>query len=462
MSEGVIIISLLYHIEEEKKLLIAYTIMFLVMILLTGIMILLIISFAVGRLRRPIKKLLQHTSEVDPGGFSKITIDTSDSELRRLVENFNALIDRYDYLIETDNRKYSRINTLLSNLKTGILMVDTDNKVTLVNPEAEKLLKLNKLHLFGVRSIEKIENDILTKILDHTSLISPGNPGTSFSEFTGDGEIIDITVEMMVDKYAPYAPGGALVILRDVTEIRRLEKLKDEFVSNVSHELRTPLTVISGFVETLKSWDLLDTGDRSTALNIIEVETERLKKLISELLLLCRIEGEMGHARKRLINIPENINQVMTTLGPLAKKKNLKVMLDCPETPPPLFGIPGWFRQIIYNLYDNAVKYTPDGGSIWIRLSDSGGILSLEVEDTGTGIPEEERTKIFERFYRRDKSRNSRISGSGIGLTITSHMVTEFGGTISVEGRAGGGSIFRIEFPRDRNNTDRSTFENET
>ncbi|MBI9103297.1 MAG: histidine kinase [Spirochaetales bacterium] len=442
-----IIISLIYQIEEDRKLTGLFGLIVLTLTVLTTLLVVLVITYTRRRMRRPIRKLLQHTREAAQGGFYKIAIHTVDVELTQLVENFNSLIDRYNLLIETDNRKYSRINTLMSNLNTGILMVDSRNLVTLVNPEAEKLLNLNKLLLFEVRSDKGFQSRILNEILEKTREVFKTRDHTSFSAETPDGDILDITVEVMVDKYIPYDPSGVLVILRDVTEIRRLEKLKDEFVSNVSHELRTPLTVISGFVETLKSWELLEAGDRNTALNIIEVETERLKKLISELLLLSRIEGEMGQARKRLIVCIEAVNQVLSTLKPLADNKDLITTLEVDDKASAIYGIAGWFRQIVYNLYDNAIKYTPPGGQIWIRIQNEDDYLCLEVEDTGAGIPDVEQARIFERFYRREKSHNSRIAGSGIGLTITSHMVAEFKGTISVSNRPSGGSIFRVTLP---------------
>jgi two-component system phosphate regulon sensor histidine kinase PhoR len=277
--------------------------------------------------------------------------------------------------------------------------------------------------------------------------MKPGGQNSRYSTTTPEGEILDITMEVTRSKYKPHDISGVLVLLRDVTEMRRMEKLKDEFVANVSHELRTPLTVISGFVETLKGWEALTANDRHTALNIIEVETERLKKLISEILLLSRIEGEMSHARKRLIPLAESVNQSAAALQPLADKKHITLKREIADPLEPLYGIAGWFRQIVYNLLDNAIKYTPPGGTVTVRLNTDRNRLCLEVEDTGPGIPREDRERIFERFYRREKSRQRKIAGSGIGLTITRHMVTEFGGTLELADSHPQGSLFRVYLP---------------
>jgi len=271
---------------------------------------------------------------------------------------------------------------------------------------------------------------------------------TSLSLTTPEGVILDISVEAVYNKYEPYEHTGALVILRDVTDMRRLEKLKDDFVANVSHELRTPLTLINGFVETLKSWEVLSTEDRNTALNIIELETERLKKLINELLLLSRIEGGMSAASKNPIDAAGIVREVVAALEPFKEEKQITTEVDIREPVAPLSGVVSWFRQIVFNLYDNAVKYTPDGGGIRIGLRDGEQSLILTVSDTGIGIPAGEREKIFDRFYRIEKYRNRKISGSGLGLTITKHMVEEFGGAIDVVSEEGAGSTFRVIFPR--------------
>jgi len=448
LNPGVVIIYLSYQIGEEQKLITAFTVLAFVLSLLVASLIYLILSYLLSRFKRPLKKLLKHTAAVSPGGYNKLTVETADPELGQLVENFNSLVDHYNHLIEADNRKYSRINTLLSNLSTGILMVDPENKITLVNPEAEKLLRIDKLSLFSVRDRQTRDNMILDGILERThGAMEPGGKNSRYTTTTPEGEILDITMEVTRSKYEPHDVSGVLVLLRDVTEMRRMEKLKDEFVSNVSHELRTPLTVISGFVETLKGWDVLTGYDRNTALNIIEVETERLKKLISEILLLSRIEGEMSQVRKRLIPVAAAVNQSATSLQPLADKKNIRLQREIASPLEPLYGIAGWFRQIVTNLLDNAIKYTPPGGTVTVRLYADGDSLCLEVEDTGPGIPEAEREKIFERFYRRDKSLQGKRTGSGIGLTITKHMVAEFGGTLEAAGGRSRGALFRVRLP---------------
>ncbi|MBB6482115.1 HAMP domain-containing sensor histidine kinase [Spirochaeta isovalerica] len=442
-----ILISLTYNVDEERKLIIFYggmiSLIILLVILLSGTAG----AYLLSRYKKPLRTLLHHTREAAKGGFNKISINSTDGELNQLAEEFNALVDRYNFLVEADNSKYSRINTLLSNLHTGILMVDNNLEVTLVNPEAEKLLNLNKLSLFHIRGQREKDCEALSEILDKIDESSDRREGYNFTIKQKSGVELDIDVEIVTSKYEPYTRSGYLIILRDVTEMRRLERLKDEFVANVSHELRTPLTVISGFVETLKSYDTLQQEDRSLALDIIEVETERLKKLISELLLLSKIEGEMGHVTKSLIDPVLALEQVERTLAPMAGKKCIHTEIEIGKKVMPLFGVPGWFRQIVYNLYENAIKYTPEQGRVCLKLFQIPGALCLEVEDSGCGIPDTDRERIFDRFYRGDNTMGKGFSGNGIGLTITRHMVNEFEGEISVEKSVSGGALFRVILP---------------
>lgn len=447
-----VVVSISYKVAEADQFLGAVSLFFVYLaLLLTGLGFL-IVSVSHRRYQEPIRSLLKSTADAARGGIYKINVDTTSEELSQLVENFNTLVDRFTLLTASDNKKYSRFNTLLSNLKTGILMVDRDNSIKLVNPRAEEMLNLNKLKLFNVRDRDDYRNSHLEEVLGLTARVNRNREPALVTLTNTSGQILDVSVEAVFNKYSPYEHNGALVILRDVTEMRRLEKLKDDFVANVSHELRTPLTLINGFVETLKTWDLLTREDRNTALNIIELETERLKKLINELLLLSRIEGGMTEASRGGIDPVSTVEEVMAALEPFRREKGIVLVPEIRSPLPSLYGVVSWFRQIVFNLYHNALKYTPEGGQIIIRLGTSAGAVVLEVSDNGIGISPEEQVKIFDRFYRIEKYKNRKISGSGLGLTITRQMVLEFGGTIEVDSTESAGSTFRVTIPLKEDN----------
>lgn len=448
---GTIVVSFGYSTDAMRRLAAALLYFSAGLLLIIAVQIYLLTTYALSRYRRPIRKLLQHTKRatVSRGGFSKISIDTHNPELTQLAEDFNTLIDRYDLLITSDNAKYSKINSLLSHISTGIMIVDPDNSVSLINPRAEELLKIDKGRLFTVTPELVCTGDLFREVMEECKQVNRDRSTRSFTLESENGNLLDISAEAMYSKYTPYGHSGTLVLIRDVTEMRRLERLKDEFVSNVSHELRTPLTVINGFVQTLQSWETLSASDRDTSLTLIEVETERLKKLISELLMFSRIEGEMDKTQRSSFDPIPLLEEVVESLKPVADRKDIAISLNS-ASPGTLFlnGRITWFKQIASNLLDNAIKYSHESSRVEVRLeaADGGGTL-LAVGDRGIGISEEDIPRIFERFYRVEKSRNSKIAGSGLGLSITRLLVEEFHGSIRVDSTPDRGTVFTVHLP---------------
>jgi two-component system phosphate regulon sensor histidine kinase PhoR len=448
-SLGTLVVSFSYLMDflpRFTRLFVAF--MLLVVILITSLVYLLS-SYVLRQYKRPINKLLQHTKSTSglQGRFGRISVDSNDPVLLELAKEFNSLMDRYDLLIASNNAKYSKINTLLSHIGNGIMIVEPDNTVSLINPRAEQWLGLDKAKLFTEERTTGSESALVATILEASMRVNTFGENQWLTLQSSAGLLLDVTIERMYSKYEPYGHSGALVLIRDVTEMRRLERLKDEFVSNVSHELRTPLTVINGFVQTLGSWDSLSEADRTTSLTIIELETERLKRLISELLVLSRIEGEMDGADRIPFDLSPIVNDSILLIKPMAEEKQISIETRI-EITPPLVGRELWFKQIVTNLLENAVKYSPDKTkvslSVYAGEQDS---VVLSVKDQGMGIAVEDQEKIFDRFYRVEKSRNSAIAGSGLGLAITKLMVEEFGGSIGVESKIGEGSVFTVILP---------------
>jgi two-component system, OmpR family, phosphate regulon sensor histidine kinase PhoR len=446
-----IIISCVYSLQSFHRLTSVLGISVVIIFLLLILLVLLLTKYALQRYRKPISNLLQHTKKAAAarGSYNKISIDTANPELLQLVKDFNSLIDKYDLLIASDNAKYSKINSLLSHIRTGIMIVDPENKISLINPRAEELMRVDKAKLFSHREGEEKKSPMLQILFGLTELVNEDKQTRTKTITTEEGVLLDLNIEAMYSKYIPYDHSGSLVLIRDVTEIRRLERLKDEFVSNVSHELRTPLTVINGFVQTLQSWDSLNPEDRMQSLTIIELETERLKRLISELLMLSRIEGEMDGSHAVTFDAVSILADAVNSLRPVAQEKSISLEIVSKDSARCLLrGREIWFKQIAVNLIDNAVKYSLENSAVQIRLSNSGdNQVRMEVSDQGIGIPEDDVQRIFERFYRVEKSRNSRIAGSGLGLSITKLMVEEFHGEITVKSSIGVGTTITVLLP---------------
>jgi two-component system phosphate regulon sensor histidine kinase PhoR len=245
-------------------------------------------------------------------------------------------------------------------------------------------------------------------------------------------------------------PAGAVLVFHDVTELRRLERMRQDFVANVSHELKTPLASIKAYTETLLDWALHDENVNTRFLKRIEEQAERLNQLILDLLSLARLEsGQEVYEHKPLALAPLVGSCIESHRG-RAEARNLCLSLDLGplDDETLIMADEEAIRQILDNLIDNAIKYTPEGGSVRVTCRMGGELVALEVADTGIGIPRDDLPRVFERFYRVDKARSRELGGTGLGLSIVKHLVQSIGGQITVDSRVGEGTRFTVQLPR--------------
>ncbi len=238
--------------------------------------------------------------------------------------------------------------------------------------------------------------------------------------------------------------GGIVVVFHDISEIKRLEKIKSDFVLNVSHELRTPLTSIKGYADTIDEGSLSE--ENRHYLTIIRRNTERLINIVGDLLTLSKLEEREFALSLEPVALPFLIERVLKLFEDQARSKGFSLKMEAPEDLPPVLGDPFKLEQVFINLLDNAMKYT-DAGGIAITVALSGDEVIAKVSDTGTGIPQEHIPRIFERFYVVDKSRSKKMGGTGLGLSIVKHIVLLHNGTVRVESAAGKGSAFIVSLP---------------
>ena len=234
---------------------------------------------------------------------------------------------------------------------------------------------------------------------------------------------------------------------RAAEESKRAEMIRKEFVANVSHELKTPLTSISGFIETLQQGAAEDPEIRTRFIDIIAIETSRLKRLIEDLLVLSDIENRKESADVQEFSAKEEIEKTVQTLQPIAEDKNVELITAFDEDVV-ILGSPDRFRQMMVNLIENAVKYSEEGGRVWIEARKLDTKVQVTVKDEGIGIAEEHLDRLFERFYRVDKSRSAKAGGTGLGLSIVKHIAALFNAELKVESKVGEGSIFYVIFER--------------
>ena len=231
-----------------------------------------------------------------------------------------------------------------------------------------------------------------------------------------------------------------------VEESRRAESIRKEFVANVSHELKTPLTSISGFIETLQAGAAEDPEIRTKFIDIIAIETSRLKRLIEDLLVLSEIENKKD-AEERVFDVRNAVESTVLALEPLAEDKHIDIVTKIDEGIS-ITGSVDRFRQMLVNLIENAIKYSDEGSHVWVSAEDDGQHVTVSVKDEGIGIAPEHHDRLFERFYRIDKSRSKKVGGTGLGLSIVKHIAVLFGAKLKVESEVGKGSTFFVIFDK--------------
>lgn len=332
------------------------------------------------------------------------------------------------------------LDTILESLEDGVIAQDQRGRVQLFNGAAERLFDLPRSEVLGRPLLEVIREYDLAEALEAAAVQGASQTRTVRLMRPVEREL---QIRSAPLRSAEEGLDGAVAVLRDVTEMRRLEQVRTEFVANVSHELRTPLTALKGFIETLLDGAVDDPATARRFLEIVRRETDRLVSLISDLLDLSRLESP--HLDVPLV--PVDLSSLAVECVELFRQRaeSRSIELSC-QLPGALWvmGDASLLRQVLINLVDNAVKYTPVGGQVWISGQREGSWAELAVSDTGPGIPGRALNRVFERFYRVDKARSRAMGGTGLGLSIVRHAVERQGGRIWVESSPGEGSTFRV------------------
>ncbi len=379
----------------------------------------------------PVKELEIATDKIANGELDKRAKVYNDDEIGSLARTFNEMADQLQFRINDNTDKKIKLEAILESMESGVIAISQNMHVMLINPYAKKL--------FGIKE-DIIGKDIRDYIIDHEIL--------DFSRNITNIDTKEIKLFHPVErevrvKKAPIIREkesvlGIVISVQDITDIKRLENMRSQFVANVSHELKTPLTSIKGFSETLRFVD--DDVTKNKFLDIIDKETERLTLLINDILILSNIEN-MNSMKNDEFRPNEIIYEAINMVKKEAADKNIKITTNCCFNKP-LIGDSNKFYQIILNLLANAIKYSNNDSNIDLITKEDKGKFIMVVKDEGIGIPKEDLPRIFERFYRVDKSRTTR--GTGLGLAIVKHIVKLFNGDIFVESKLGEGSKFTV------------------
>lgn len=344
-----------------------------------------------------------------------------------------------------DNERFNYFNAVFAAMKDGIVVFQDSGELVLVNRAARGFLKIDK-HIF-FKSDKSSYGAFYGKVSDVCREAFLAGEDRRFEYREGD-KVYDVSALLIPDRYQKGTRLGVMAVVIDVTEARRLEARRKEFVSNVSHEFRTPMTLISGYAEMLRMWDEVTLNERTKALDVIEQETKRLKKLVSELLTLSRLDRQEGELKDLpYVDVEAVVEQILWSLEDMAKGRKVELINDVEVDYPILRANEQFFYQMLLNLIENGIKYNRENGRVKVWARNSRDTLRITVADSGMGIDEKHQERIFDRFYRIEEDRNSKHGGNGIGLSIVSSVVEQMHGRIEVESRPGEGSEFRIELP---------------
>lgn len=393
------------------------------------------------RIAVPLEDLSRQAQQVAAGRLDGVVAPAPTRELGELGRTFNTMVRQLRTSRQEIERSRRRLEATLTGLSDGVIIIDEAGVVVRMNASAAKMLGLPIIPDPGQPFMQVARDHELAALVRRTLSLPPTDIHVATIEHSRSRRLIEASARWLISADESLA----LVILRDVTELRRLEQVRREFVTNVSHELRTPLTSIKALVETLEAGAIDDPAVSANFLHRIVAEVDRLAGLVNELLDLARLESGRLAVVPEVLQPDDLIRRAAERLLPQTEASHLHLALDVDPSLPAVVADRGRVEQVIVNLIHNAIKFTPAGGTITAGAEVEGEFLRVMVSDTGVGIEPEELPRLFERFYKADPSRRS--EGTGLGLAIAKHIVLAHGGTIWAESQPQRGATFWFTLP---------------
>jgi len=410
----------------------------IIVTLLVTVLALLIAALIAGRITRPVRELTQSVWQLASSRPTDLPIPPSKDEISQLAQVFNIMSARLGGQIEALETERATLDAVLQKMTDGVLIVDAQSRVQLVNPAAIKMFSISSPSAIGKPLIEAVRHH------------QPAEMWQRCQE-TGETQRVDfevgqrLSLQGIATSLSPVISGSTLLLFQDLSRQRQIEAMRRDFISNVSHELRTPLAALKALTETLQSGALEDPPAAHRFLGQMETEVDSLSLMVTELLELSRIESgrvPLNLASTRPIDI---VNPAYERLRLQAERAGLTLTVECPDDLPAALADSTRIQQVVVNLLHNAIKFTPTGGQVTVRASQQDRGIQFVVTDTGIGIAADDLSRIFERFYKVDRSRAT--SGTGLGLAIARHLVEAHGGRIWAESEVGKGTKFYFTIP---------------
>lgn len=401
------------------------------------------------RISRPLELMKAGAEHFALGDFSGRIHEEGAEEVASLAQTLNEMAEQLDSRISTIVSQHSQLEAVFVSMVEGVITVDIEERVLYVNPSGAQLLHVDPEKIKGQSILLAMRNTHLQHFVKNALACSSPMEGEFSSRMGADNK----------EKYF-YAHGarlqdsqgritGALIVINDVTNLRRLEAIRRDFVANVSHELKTPITSIEGFSETLLEGALDDPESARRFVEIINKQATRLHAIVEDLLALSRVEQEAKREEIVLEELPlfESLQSAIQLCTLRAEEEEMSLALECDPKVQARIN-PALLEQAVVNLLDNAIKYSGRGCTVSVAVVDNPEEVMIQVRDNGVGIAQQDIPRIFERFYRVDKARSAKLGGTGLGLSIVKHVVSAHHGHVTVDSKLGKGSTFTIHLPK--------------
>ena len=392
----------------------------------------------------PIDAMRQMAIRVAAGDFTVRAPERVDGELGELASALNQMSVQLETRLRELTAEKAELNATLANMIEGVLVVDAACRIRLANDTVRRQFNLPE-SVLGKTVTEAFRSAPLQDLISQ-ALASEQVNARELSFFGPEERVFDANAACLRGRDG--SPTGVVIVFHDITRIKQLENIRKEFVANVSHELRTPLSMIKGYVETLLDEQPPDGATTKQFLQTIEKHSRRLEALIEDLLSISELESQQAKLQLTSVSLRAEVEVVLEELKQRAREKNMTVVSEIPENVPPVHADAQRLHQVLFNLFDNAVKYTPAGGHVVVSAKEKDGEVEVCVTDNGPGIAPEHLSRIFERFYRADKARSRELGGTGLGLSIVKHIVQAHGGRVWAESQLEKGSTFYFTLPK--------------
>lgn len=408
--------------------------------------VLLLAAFLVSWRKAATVRLLTRTSEaIAQGDFERRVPQSRILGMKRLADAINQIARLSATRVSTLTADRNRLAAIFAGMVEGVIDVDQRQQILHINDAAASLLRVSRDSAIGKPLWQVVRDQNIVSALDEA--LRRGSVLKTRVAYLKDST--ELALELYVASLTgeQNEPIGAILVLHDVTELKHLERIRTDFVANASHELKTPITAIRGLSETVVNDSSVDRKTLLRFMERIHAQSIRLSQLVVDLMAISRLEADHGAGNFAIINMVELVGRAINAAGPVAEAGQLTLLRQLPAAPLEVYGDRQNLSQLVDNLIDNAIKYTPAGGKVELRLLQSEDELVLEVEDSGIGISPQYQERVFERFYRVDKARSQSLGGTGLGLSIVRNIAERHEGSVAVRSQVGKGSIFTFRMP---------------